>query len=530
MQIPPLQHPEDTTLPFSGSHPAACPVSGHFKARLLQLAPGWSSSAGHQALQLVQNAAARLIFNLPKFTHVTPLLRSLHWLPVAARLRFKTLMLAYKAKNGPAPLYLMAMVKSRAVPRALRASSTARLEPPSLRTHGRQASRLFSVLAPRWWNELPLGVRTAESLTVFKRRLKTHLFVMHLTLAPVRAVSELVCSIYFANSPPCSDKSRIAFVVSLLIGKALDWATAVWPSYERGTYEDFIKDFKAVFDHPNEGTGWNEPALLTAFRHGLHMDIRKELAYSTRWPDPGGAHLTRYTPGSAQERSESSTLESLPPDVPGGSPATTDTTIPAPTAGLARSTPELSPEEPMQVDTSTPIPRVRDSVGCAEVCACTAVTRGHILRKLQPASPKESTVIRQQAGQHRSSRAPLPVPPLNFSSVAAPLTSLLKGNAKRLVWNPQAGSAFEELKRRFTTAPLLQHPDPTKPFVVEVDASNVGVGAVLSQRSGEPPKLRPVAYFSHKLSPAERNYGIGDKELLAIKLAFDEWRHWLEDA
>ncbi|KAI4887097.1 hypothetical protein NFI96_006249 [Prochilodus magdalenae] len=75
------------------------------------------------------------------------------------------------------------MVKSRAVPRALRASSTARLEPPSLRTHGRQASRLFSVLAPRWWSELPLGVRTAESLVVFKRRLKTRLFVMHFRMS-----------------------------------------------------------------------------------------------------------------------------------------------------------------------------------------------------------------------------------------------------------------------------------------------------------------------------------------------------------
>ncbi|KAI4881670.1 hypothetical protein NFI96_009110 [Prochilodus magdalenae] len=129
-------------------------------------------------LQLVQNAAARLIFSLPKFTHVTPLLRSLHWLPVVARIRFKTLMLAYKAKNGPAPPYLMAMVKSRAVPRALRASSTARLEPPSLRKHGRQASRLLSVLAPRWWNEPPYWA----SLAVFKRRLKTHLFVMHLRM------------------------------------------------------------------------------------------------------------------------------------------------------------------------------------------------------------------------------------------------------------------------------------------------------------------------------------------------------------
>ncbi|XP_072542833.1 uncharacterized protein [Salminus brasiliensis] len=127
-------------------------------------------------LQLIQNAAARVVFNVPKFSHVTPLLRSLHWLPVAARIRFKTLTLAYKAKNGPAPPYLMAMVKSRSAPRALRASSTARLDPPSLKIRGRQASRLFSVLAPKWWNELPLDVRTAESLAVFKRRLKTHLF------------------------------------------------------------------------------------------------------------------------------------------------------------------------------------------------------------------------------------------------------------------------------------------------------------------------------------------------------------------
>ncbi|KAI4894728.1 hypothetical protein NFI96_008423 [Prochilodus magdalenae] len=118
----------------------------------------------------------------------------------------------------------------------------------------------------------------------------------------------------------------------------------------------------------------------------------------------------------------------------------------------------------------------------------------------------------------------------NFSSVAAPLTALLKGGAKRLVWNPLAENAFKELKIRFTTAPLLTHPDPSRPFVVEVDASSVGVGAVLSQRGGENPKLYPVAYFSHKLTPAERNYGIGDKELLAIKLAFDEWRHWLEGA
>ncbi|KAK3553556.1 hypothetical protein QTP70_004574 [Hemibagrus guttatus] len=87
-------------------------------------------------LQMIQNAAAPLVFNLPKFSHTTPLLRSLHWLPVAACIRFKTLMLAYKAKNGSAPSYLKALVTSRTAPRLLRSTSTARLVPPSLREKG----------------------------------------------------------------------------------------------------------------------------------------------------------------------------------------------------------------------------------------------------------------------------------------------------------------------------------------------------------------------------------------------------------
>ncbi|KAK3546610.1 hypothetical protein QTP70_030645, partial [Hemibagrus guttatus] len=82
-------------------------------------------------LQMIQNAAARVVFNLPKFSHTTPLLRSLHWLPVAACIRFKTLMLAYKAKNGPS--YLKALITPRTAPRSLRPTSTARLVPPSLR-------------------------------------------------------------------------------------------------------------------------------------------------------------------------------------------------------------------------------------------------------------------------------------------------------------------------------------------------------------------------------------------------------------
>ncbi|KAI7908531.1 reverse transcriptase, partial [Pyricularia oryzae] len=129
-------------------------------------------------LELVQKAAAHLVFNRPKFSHTTPLLMSLHWLPVAARIQFKTLVLAYRAVKGTAPSYLQAMVKPYTPARPLRSAASGRLVAPSLRGPCCRStrSRLFSVLAPQWWNELPTDVRTAESLPIFRRRLKTHLF------------------------------------------------------------------------------------------------------------------------------------------------------------------------------------------------------------------------------------------------------------------------------------------------------------------------------------------------------------------
>ncbi|KAL0167736.1 hypothetical protein M9458_035958, partial [Cirrhinus mrigala] len=117
-----------------------------------------------------------------------------------------------------------------------------------------------------------------------------------------------------------------------------------------------------------------------------------------------------------------------------------------------------------------------------------------------------------------------------YSSITAPLTSLLRGKPKHLTWNPAAHEAFQHLTHLFSTAPLLHHPDPELPFTVEVDASTAGVGAVLSQAAGDPALLHPCAFYSHKLSPAEQNYDVGNRELLAIKLALEEWRHWLEGA
>ncbi|XP_062854790.1 obscurin [Trichomycterus rosablanca] len=117
-----------------------------------------------------------------------------------------------------------------------------------------------------------------------------------------------------------------------------------------------------------------------------------------------------------------------------------------------------------------------------------------------------------------------------FGSVAAPLTALTRKVPGPFRWTDEAQKAFDELKRRLISAPILHLPDPQLPFLVEVDASEVGVGAILSQRSGVDRKLHPCAYFSHRLTPTERNYGVGDRELLAVKMALEEWRHWLEGA
>ena len=91
-----------------------------------------------------------------------------------------------------------------------------------------------------------------------------------------------------------------------------------------------------------------------------------------------------------------------------------------------------------------------------------------------------------------------------FGQVAAPITSRRKGGPVRLQQSVEMDRAFGQLRALFTSAPMLAHPDPSLAFIVEVDASESGIGAVLSLRLGMPPKLLPCAFFSKKLSPAER--------------------------
>ncbi len=129
-------------------------------------------------LKMIQNAVAQLVFNEPKRAHVTPLFVSLHWLPVAARIQFKTLMLAYRTTTGSATAYFHSLLRIYIPSRRQRSASERRLVVSSQRG-SKSLSRIFSFTVPGWWNDLP--IRNAGSLSIFKQQLKTHLFRHYLT-------------------------------------------------------------------------------------------------------------------------------------------------------------------------------------------------------------------------------------------------------------------------------------------------------------------------------------------------------------
>lgn len=115
----------------------------------------------------------------------------------------------------------------------------------------------------------------------------------------------------------------------------------------------------------------------------------------------------------------------------------------------------------------------------------------------------------------------------SYATIAAPLHALLK-EGQRFKWSAQCQEAFERLKAALVSAPVLQYPDPLQPFVLDTDASDHGVGAVLSQLfDGEE---RVVAYYSRALSTPERNYCTTRKELLAVVDAVRQFHPYLYGA
>jgi hypothetical protein len=116
----------------------------------------------------------------------------------------------------------------------------------------------------------------------------------------------------------------------------------------------------------------------------------------------------------------------------------------------------------------------------------------------------------------------------DFAYIAKPLHELTKKDTP-WSWTEKHRNAFEALKQKVTSQPILVFPNDQKPYKIEADSSDYATGAVLSQE-GEDGKWHPVAYLSKSLSEVERNYEIHDKEMLAIIRALEEWRHYLEGA
>ena len=124
---------------------------------------------------MVQNAAARLLTRTRKRDHITPVLASLHWLPVRYRIQFKVLLFVFKALNGQAPSYISDLLSPYTNIRSLRSADQRLLmvRGANLKLKG---GRAFAVAAPSLWNSIPTDIRLSPSIDCFKTRLKTYFY------------------------------------------------------------------------------------------------------------------------------------------------------------------------------------------------------------------------------------------------------------------------------------------------------------------------------------------------------------------
>ena len=114
----------------------------------------------------------------------------------------------------------------------------------------------------------------------------------------------------------------------------------------------------------------------------------------------------------------------------------------------------------------------------------------------------------------------------HYSELARPLHELTKKD-KKWNWTEECQKAFDLLKEKFTSAPVLQIPNSSKPFEVKSDASKFACRAILHQQdmNGD---WKPCAYHSKSFSEMERNYQIHDRELLGIVSALEAWRYYID--
>ena len=127
-------------------------------------------------LQRCQNNAARIVSLRRKNDHIAPELNDLHWLPVEYRINYKIPLLAYKAQHGMAPPYLSSLLSPYKPGRSLRSEGKHLLTTSRYRLEG-FGKRCFALATPSLWNTLPISIKCAQSIDIFKSNLKRHLFI-----------------------------------------------------------------------------------------------------------------------------------------------------------------------------------------------------------------------------------------------------------------------------------------------------------------------------------------------------------------
>ena len=133
------------------------------------------SKGNMEKLQRVQNAAARLVTRKRRSAHITPILFDLHWLPIEYRVMFKILVQVFRALNGQAPVYMCDMLHQYKPQRTLRSTDQSLLQVPKTRKRN-FGDRAFSCAAPTLWNSLPADIKSAQTLVIFRKKVKTHCF------------------------------------------------------------------------------------------------------------------------------------------------------------------------------------------------------------------------------------------------------------------------------------------------------------------------------------------------------------------
>ena len=133
-------------------------------------------------LQCIQNCLARIVCKASKYSHATPIRKALHWLPIKQCCIFKTALLVYKFLHTGCPSYFSPFLKTRRSPYNTRASKSGNLLLeipqfiPSVHKSARHFGYSFAYDAPKIWNDLPDDVRSATSIHIFRKRLKSYLF------------------------------------------------------------------------------------------------------------------------------------------------------------------------------------------------------------------------------------------------------------------------------------------------------------------------------------------------------------------